>query len=228
MKARILLVEDDANLAFLIEDALRAEGYEVQSVGDGEKALTEFRLFQPELCLLDVMLPAKDGFELAFEIRKQNQQVPILFLTARSLKEDRIRGFQMGGDDYILKPFSMEELKLRVAVFLKRSRTSGADTGKELFQQGNLIFDPENLSLTLSGTSIRLTQKESDLLLLLWRKKNTLVKREEILLSLWGDDDYFMGRSLDVFISRLRKCLKPEPGLSIENTHKVGFTLRCS
>lgn len=226
MNTRILIIEDDANLAYLIEDALAGDGYEVKCIGDGNLALEAFELFMPDLCLLDVMLPEKDGFELAHEIRKIDAEVPLLFLTARSLKEDRIKGFQVGGDDYITKPFSMEELKLRVAVFLKRSNSSGSALIKEIYRQGQMVFDPDNQTLEYKEQVIRLTQKESDLLLMLWKRKNTLVKREEILLSLWGDDDYFMGRSLDVFISRLRKCLKGEPSISIENTHKVGFTLR--
>lgn len=226
MSKRILLAEDDENLGFLIQDALEEAGYTLMRVQNGALAMDAFHAFKPELCLLDVMLPSTDGFELASEIRQVDLQTPILFLTARSLKEDRLKGFQMGGDDYILKPFSMEELKMRIAVFIRRSGIKAGEPEPAIYAVGTVRFDVHNLTLHFPEHKIKLTQKEADILQLLWSKPNTLVKRDEILLGLWGDDDYFMGRSLDVFISKLRRYLKSEPRISIENTHNVGFTLK--
>lgn len=222
--SRILLVEDDPNLSFVIEDHLALAGYDVKACADGEKALLQFQQLAFDLCIVDVMMPRMDGFTLVEHLRKQNEFIPILFLTARSMEQDRLRGFEIGGDDYITKPFSMQELLYRVKVFLRRSggETSTQDTGCLL---GKYLLDEVNLHLQLGDMKIQLTQMEADLLKMLMNHRNQLVKREEILVAIWGENDYFKGRSLDVFISRLRKYLKEDDMLEIRNHHGVGFTL---
>lgn len=222
----VLFVEDDETIAFLVKDNLETKGYKVFHAFNGIKALEIYRKNSCNICILDIMLPDMDGFELATTIRKSDPAVPILFLTARSLVEDRIKGFSVGADDYIIKPFSMQELLLRMDVFLKRNQISDPinDTGYSI---GNIRFIYQNLELQCDNKVESLTQREADLLKLLLNNCNRIVKREEILKSIWGDDDYFLGRSLDVFISRLRKLLRPDPKISIENVHGVGFRLKC-
>lgn len=225
MRAKILLVEDDPGLGFVIKDNLGTKGYDVTLCVDGEAGHQTF-LQQPfDLCIFDVMMPKKDGFSLAQSIRKKNQHVPILFVTAKSMPEDKIAGFAAGGDDYIVKPFSMEELCLRIEVFLRRS--SGKNTTEETFSLGQYTFDCRNLTLRHTTSAKILTQKEADVLKLLCTNKDRVLKREEILKSVWGDDDYFLGRSLDVFISKLRKYLKDDSSVEIVNYHGVGFKLEC-
>lgn len=225
----ILLAEDDPNLAFVIADHLAEEGYEVISAKNGLEALASFREREISICLIDVMMPRMDGFSLAREIRKLDEMVPLLFLTARSLEEDRVKGFEIGGDDYITKPFSMQELVYRVRVFLRRSlqdhTLSSQRVSTKHLPLGKLIFDEANLLISCGENKTGLTQMEADLLLLLMKNRNILVKREVILETIWGENDYFKGRSLDVFISRLRKYLKDDPTLMIKNHHGVGFTL---
>lgn len=224
MSNKILLVEDDPGLGFVIKDNLILKGYGVTLCTDGLEGERVF-LNQPfDLCILDVMLPRKDGFTLARSIRKINQHVPILFVTAKSLQEDKISGFELGGDDYITKPFSMEELCLRIEVFLRRSN-GAASKSEEQFTLGAFQFDCLNLSLLHASGNKSLTQKEADILKLLCLHKDRVLKREEILKSIWGDDDYFMGRSMDVFISKLRKYLKEDSSVQITNYHGVGFKL---
>lgn len=223
MTKRILLAEDDDNLAFVIQDQLELAGYEVAHAKNGNKALSIFHQWGPALCLLDVMMPAKDGFQVAEEIRKHNDQIPILFLTARSMKEDRIAGFKKGGDDYITKPFSIEELLLRIAVFFRRAQAHLIP--KELVAIGNYTFDYKNIVLERKGHKVQLTQKEADVLHYFCQHINQLVKREDMLKHVWGDDDYFMGRSLDVFIAKLRKYLADDPSVAIRTVHGVGFQL---
>ena len=224
-KARVLLVEDDRNLAFVIKDNLEINGFQVTHCLDGEAAFQQFSENNFDLCVFDVMLPKKDGITLASDIRKQNTIVPILFLTAKSMKDDRIAGFKAGGDDYITKPFSIEELLLRMEVFLKRSRVNNfSDTSR--FSLGKVEFDADNLLLNINGDSINLTQKEAEILKMLCLHRNKVLKREEILKQVWGNDDYFTGRSLDVFITKLRKHLKREEGVEIVNVHGVGFKLQ--
>lgn len=222
-KTKILLVEDDKNLGYVIKDNLEVAGYEVMLCEDGEKGFENFRKSNYDLCLLDVMLPKKDGFALAELIRRQDQQVPILFLTAKSMKEDKIAGFKAGGDDYITKPFSIEELLLRIEVFLKRTKKSVST--QNVFEIGEYSFDYPNLQLTRKSKKILLTQKEADVLRMLCLNKDKVLKREEILKSVWGNDDYFLGRSMDVFITKLRKYLKDDKNLEIVNIHGVGFKL---
>jgi len=224
-KSRILLVEDDPNLAFVIEDHLTESGFEAVVVDNGVGALEKFKSNSINLCLVDVMMPRMDGFTLASEIRKLDEFVPILFLTARSMEEDRLKGFEIGGDDYITKPFSMPELIHRIKVFLRRSSARPQVSERKL-KLGKLLFDDVNLTIFgQNQQALTLTQMEADLLLLLMQHINQLVKREEILVKIWGENDYFKGRSLDVFISRLRKYLKADPDLEIKNHHGVGFTL---
>lgn len=224
MSAKILLVEDDASLGFVIKDNLNHRGYTVTLCIDGEEGQTIFNERDFDVCVLDVMMPRQDGFSLAKAIREKNSNVPILFITAKSMLEDKIEGFTSGGDDYIVKPFSIEELCLRIEVFLRRSTPQGV-SNEVSFSLGDFRFDCKNLTLQNSSGCKTLTQKEADVLKLLCLNKDRVLKREEILKSVWGDDDYFMGRSLDVFISKLRKYLKGDPSVEIVNYHGVGFRL---
>jgi DNA-binding response OmpR family regulator len=221
MKPTLLYAEDDETLAFLTKDNLEQQGYEVVHCPDGSLCLEQFKNRRFDLCILDIMLPKMDGFDLAAAIRKADSDVPIIFLSAKTLKEDRLKGLRLGADDYLVKPFSIEELILKIEVFLKRSAKKAPRKG--LYQIGKYQFDSENMTVFNDDEKIALTQRESELLKLFIDNKNRVLKREEILKSLWGDDDYFMGRSLDVFISRLRKILTNEKGIAIENQHGVGF-----
>ncbi len=222
--ARILYVEDDETLNFITRDHLEMQGYEVHQCADGLSALEAFKDQHFDICVLDVMLPEMDGFELAQEIRKRNIEIPIIFLTAKSMKEDRIEGLKLGADDYVTKPFSMEELLLRIEVFLRRNKISSEDTS-EVYKIGTFDFDYNNLTLSREGQADTLTQREADLLRYFARTPNQVLKRSDILLRVWGEDDYFLGRSLDVFVSRLRKYLKADPDIRLENVHGVGFKL---
>lgn len=220
-KYKILYAEDDETLAFLIKDNLELY-YDVTHCCDGEIALEAFKTNNFDICILDIMMPKIDGFELAETIRKKNTDVPIIFLSAKTLKEDRLKGLRLGADDYLVKPFSIEELLLKIEIFLKRSqKISGSD--KNMYTVGKFQFDTKNFLVYTDTEKINLTQREAELLKLFLDNKNVVMKREEILKSLWGNDDYFMGRSLDVFISRLRKILTNEKGISIENLHGIGF-----
>jgi len=223
MNERILYVEDDPTLAFVTSDNLMAEGYHVILEKDGLSALKRFKKEQFDICILDVMLPEMDGFQLAEKIRSLNSQVPIIFLTAKSLKEDKLAGLKIGDDDYITKPFSIEEVILKIQVFLKRKYIL-TDENEKLFSIGKFTLDHANLLLKGEGDHV-LTQKEADLLKELIKHKNQILKREQILEKLWGKNDYFLGRSMDVFISRLRKHLRSDESLKIENVHGVGFKL---
>jgi DNA-binding response OmpR family regulator len=222
MSKRILLVEDDPSLGFVVKDGLAMKGFDVVLCTDGEKGLEAFDRELFDLCILDVMLPKKDGFALAQSIRKKHSEIPILFITAKGMLEDKVAGFTAGGDDYLVKPFSMEELFLRIDVFLRRTSNGQA---ADILKLGAYTFDPRNLTLHHPEGDKVLTLKESEVLELLCRNMNRILKREEILKKVWGDDDYFLGRSLDVFISKLRKYLKEDPTLEIVNYHGVGFRL---
>lgn len=223
--SKILYAEDDATLAFLTQDNLEQNQYNVTHCADGISCLETFKNESFDICILDIMLPKMDGFEVATEIRKCNTDIPILFLSAKTLKEDRLKGLRLGADDYLVKPFSIEELLLKIEIFLKRS-TKKHNSKNEISNVGKYTFVPQNYLLFNEFEKIILTQRESDLLQLFLENKNKVLKREEILKSLWGDDDYFMGRSLDVFISRLRKILIHENGISIENLHGIGFVFK--
>jgi DNA-binding response OmpR family regulator len=224
--ALIMLVEDDMNLSYVTRDNLEKHGFKVAAFEDGEAALEAFNKERFDLCILDVMLPKLDGFSLARAIRDQNDNIPIIFLTARSLKEDKIAGLTLGADDYITKPFSIEELILKSEVFLKRSRVGHAAPKKSVYKLGSYMFDFQELTLRYEeDESIKLTLKEAELLKYFCQNQNSILKREDILKTIWGDDDYFSGRSLDVFISRLRKYLGKEKSIKIENIHSLGFRM---
>ncbi|MCC9073622.1 response regulator transcription factor [Flavobacterium sp. F-65] len=219
---KILYTEDDETLGFLTKDNLEQNNYDVTHCCDGELGLEAFNKGNFDICILDIMMPKIDGFELATEIRKSNSDIPIIFLSAKTLKEDRIKGLRLGADDYLVKPFSIEELLLKIEIFLKRSHKNDS-IDKSVYKIGKYHFDTKNFILFNETEKIGLTQREAELLKLFLDNKNSVLKREQILTSLWGDDDYFMGRSLDVFISRLRKILINEQGISIENLHGIGF-----
>jgi DNA-binding response OmpR family regulator len=221
-KPKILYAEDDDSLAFLTKDNLEENGYEVLHFSNGISCLDAFKKSNFDVCILDIMMPKMDGFDLATAIRKENANIPIIFLSAKTLKEDRLKGLRLGADDYMLKPFSIEELILKIEIFLKRSKIN-VFSGNAIYQVGKYSFDSSSYSLIAENESINLTQRESELLKFFMDNKNEVLKRDRILKSLWGDDDYFMGRSLDVFISRLRKILAHESGISIENLHGIGF-----
>ena len=224
MKAKILYVEDDESLSFITKDQLEMEGYSVTHCVNGKDGWSVFRKSEFDLCLLDVMLPQMDGFELARKIRGVSKHIPIIFLTAKSMQEDKMEGFLLGGDDYVTKPYSFEELKMRIEVFLRRKKII-EEAPKEALKIGKFSFDYSNLDLGLDGLSKGLTQREADILYYLAKRPNQVIRRSDILEDIWGKDDYFYGRSLDVFISRLRKYLNDDPSLSIENVHSVGFKL---
>ncbi|MEM1408868.1 MAG: response regulator transcription factor [Bacteroidota bacterium] len=218
----ILLVEDDQNLGFVVKDNLELRGFQVDWARNGEEGLSAYKNKSYNICLFDVMLPQKDGFSLAAEIRGLDRQTPILFVTAKGMQADRLEGFKVGGDDYITKPFSMEELVYRIEVFLKRT---SQEPSLNSYQLGNFAFDYQNLLLVKDGFEQNLTQKEADVLKYFADHIGQVVKRESILKAIWGEDDYFMGRSLDVFISKLRSYLKSDPAIEIANLHGVGFKL---
>jgi DNA-binding response OmpR family regulator len=222
-KPRLLVAEDDNNLSLVVKDYLTIEGFDVTLCADGMSAWDAFSSESFDLCILDIMMPELDGFTLAEKIRQRNGSIPILFLTARTAQEDKIRGFKMGADDYIIKPFSIEELVLRIEVFLKRNVIQQGQT--EIYPVGTYTFNCPNLLLEWNNTSQKLTRREADILKILVEHKNQLVKREEILQQLWGSNDYFLGRSLDVFISKLRKYLSNDSTIKIVNFHAVGFKL---
>jgi DNA-binding response OmpR family regulator len=209
-------------LAFLTQDNLEQNNYEVIHCSNGEIAIETFKNGSFDICIFDIMMPKVDGFELAEKIRKTDTDIPIIFLSAKTLKEDRLKGLRLGADDYLVKPFSIEELLLKIEIFLKRSQKN-IPTEKSNYTVGKYQFDNKNFLVFNDTEKISLTQRESELLKLFLDNKNVVLKREEILKSLWGDDDYFMGRSLDVFISRLRKILANEKGIAIENLHGIGF-----
>jgi two-component system, OmpR family, response regulator len=223
-KITILLVEDDPNLSDVLKDYLDLLGYQVIHAADGDSGLVLFRESGIDLCILDVMLPKKDGFTLARNIRELNKQVPIIFLTARGMMEDRVIGFKAGCDDYISKPFSSEELSLRIEAILRRCMVNSNDRAESI-QIGEYIFDVVNFELIRNKDRHSLTPKEAALLKVLCSHKNSLVTREFALKEVWGDDDYFIGRSMDVFITKLRKYLKDDPNVAIVNVHGTGFRL---
>lgn len=221
---KILLVEDDQTLNFIIKDNLEQNGYVVTSAEDGESAIKLFKSGKFSLCLLDVMLPKKDGFTLAKEIREIDDHVPIIFLTARSMTEDRIIGLTIGGDDYITKPFSMEELLLKIKIFLKRSLNASETTNDQnYYKVGIFNFYFDSLILDSNEDRKTLTYKEAELLRYFCDNPNKVLSRSDILIQVWGSDDYYLGRSLDVFISRLRKYLSSDENIKILNLHGIGF-----
>jgi DNA-binding response OmpR family regulator len=226
-KSKVLLAEDDLSLGYVIKDNLADAGYEVVLCADGQAAIDKFSKEDFDICLLDVMMPNKDGFAVAKKIRQQTDLIPILLITAKSLEEDRIHGFECGADDYIIKPFSMQELLLRIEVFLRRTKKMYSEKAAN-FQIGNMKFSFNDLKLSVGGTAYNMTQKEAELLLFLCEHPNKILKREEVLLHVWGKDDYFLGRSMDVFITKLRKYFKGDDSVHIETIHGMGFRLNAS
>lgn len=222
-RLNILLAEDDLNLGVLLVDYLESEGFEVKLCKDGELALKALNSQNFDLCLLDVMLPKLDGFSLAKEIRQKDKKIPFIFITARSLKEDKLKGYDLGADDYISKPFDEEELLWKIKAVIRRIPENNNGNKVEIISIGNYTFDFNNQSLMFSGTTKRITEKESDILKYISDNRNKVIKREDMLKDLWGENDYFFGRSLDVFITKIRKYLKEDPSLTIENVFKVGF-----
>lgn len=222
-KLNILLAEDDLNLGVLLVDYLEAEGFSVKLCKDGELALKAFLGNSFDLCLLDVMMPKMDGFSLATEIRIKDKNIPIIFITARSLKEDKIKGYGLGADDYITKPFDEEELLWKIKVVIRRIPENKNDIRHDIISIGKYVFDFNNQSLSIDSKIKRITEKEADILNYLFNHRNKVIKREDMLKNLWGENDYFLGRSLDVFITKIRKYLKEDSNLSIENVFGVGF-----
>jgi len=225
IKTRILLAEDDENLGSLLKEYLNIKGYETELYPDGNKAFKGFIKEHYDLCILDIMMPEKDGFTVAKEIRLINSDIPIIFLTAKSHKEDVLEGFTIGADDYITKPFSMEELLYRIEAILRRTKP-GQDGGSlDVFQLGNYNFDAKKQLLTYGKKVQKLTTKESELLKILCNNKNKVLERNFALRTIWIDDNYFNARSMDVFITKLRKYLKDEPSIEIINVHGKGYKL---
>lgn len=224
-KANILLAEDDLNLGILLVDFLENEGFNVKLCKDGELAIKQFTTNAYDLCLLDVMMPKLDGYSVAKEIRLVNKQIPIIFITAKSLKEDKLKAYALEADDFITKPFDEEELLWKIKALIRRNSNSSEIEKKPIIHLGSYEFNYQNQTISRGGISKRITEKERDILFYLIKNKNKVVKREEMLKELWGDDDYFIGRSLDVFITKIRKYLKDDPSLTIENVFGVGFIL---
>ncbi len=225
MKIKILLVEDDANLGFIISDQLKSDGYEVTLCTDGAEGFQRFNENSFHMCIFDVMMPKKDGFTLARDVRKINTSIPILFLTAKSNDEDKIEGFKSGGDDYLTKPFNVEELQLRVAAMLRRVNIEVLEEDQSIYNLGDYVFDTLNFNLKHPNFEKHLTKKEAQILKILCKFKNQVVARDIVLTGVWGQDDYFVGRSLDVFITKLRKYLKEDERIQIANIHGIGFKL---
>lgn len=225
LKLNILLAEDDLNLGFLLVDFLEGRGVNVKLFRDGESALEGYRRGEFNFCLLDVMLPKMDGFTLAKKIKTISNEIPIVFLTARSMKEDKMKGYDIGADDYVTKPFDEDELWCKIVAICKRSPLVESEV-QQVFQVGKYEFDFANLSLTINDKVKRLTTREAEVLRILCLASKNVVRREKILTAIWGENDYFAGRSLDVFISKLRKYFSDDPDVKIENIIKVGYILK--
>ncbi|MBK8344283.1 MAG: response regulator transcription factor [Bacteroidetes bacterium] len=224
-KPKILYVEDDVNLGFVTKDNLSKKGYDITLCEDGLTAAQTFQKQKFDLCILDVMLPKIDGFALAQKFRDKDKNVPILFLTAKAMLEDKLQGFKLGGDDYITKPFSIDELVLKIEVFLKRSKVFSENTAEEknIYHIASYIVDFKELKLKNAANEYTLTIREAELLRMLSINRNQVVRRESILHQVWGEDNYYIGRSLDVFVSRLRKMFSDDSNVEIENVRGVGF-----
>ncbi|MCO4292828.1 response regulator transcription factor [Solitalea sp. MAHUQ-68] len=227
MSKKVLLVEDDPNLGMVLQEYLQFKGgYEVTLCIDGMQGLDAFKLKSFDICILDVMMPKKDGFTLGQEIRELNQNIPIIFATAKSMLEDKVQGFNIGGDDYITKPFRIEELLLRINALLKRSSNQVIEEKQpDKFQVGSVLFDPLLQEIYNGYNSQKLSSKESELLHLLCKHKNDVLSREQALISIWGNDNYFNARSMDVYISKLRKIFKEDEAVEIINVHGRGYKL---
>lgn len=226
-KYNILLAEDDLNLGILLVDFLETEGYNVKLCKDGELALKAIEMKTFDICLLDVMMPKMDGFTLAKAIKKKDVNIPILFITAKSLKEDKLKGYAIGADDYITKPFDEDELLWKIKAIIRRIPTN-VNVVETIMQIGAYTFDFQKQSLTIANTVKRITEKECVILKYLYVHRNKIIKREDILTEIWGNNDYFLGRSLDVFITKIRKYLKEDASITIENVFGVGFIFNVS
>ena len=223
-KLSILLCEDDENLGMLLREYLNAKGYNAELCPDGEAGYKAFLKNKYDLCVLDVMMPKKDGFTLAQEIRQTNSDIPIIFLTAKTLKEDVLEGFKIGADDYLTKPFSMEELTFRIEAILRRVRGK-KNKESSVYKIGNFTFDTQKQILTINGQQTKLTTKESELLALLCAHANEILLRDFALKTIWIDDNYFNARSMDVYITKLRKHLREDSSIEIINIHGKGYKL---
>ncbi|HKC34418.1 MAG TPA: response regulator transcription factor [Chitinophagaceae bacterium] len=221
-KGRILLAEDDEHLRELVKDALEDEDYLVTACTNGQEAIDQFDKNKFDICLLDIMMPVKDGFTVAKKIRQQSDVIPILFISTKTLIEDKIEGYQKGADDYIVKPFNMKELLLKLDVFLRRTKKMFSETKQE-FNIGKIHFSYTDLRLSNDDGLFDLKQKEADLLKFLCEHPNRVLKREEILVAVWGKNDYFLGRSMDVFMSKVRKYLRADPDVVLETIHGMGY-----
>lgn len=221
-KGTILLAEDDTSLAYIVKDTLEEEGYSVIHCADGQIAIDAFDKDKIDLCLLDIMMPNKDGYVVARKIRQQSDVTPILFLSTKIQEDDKLKGYNTGADDYLTKPFSMMELLKKVEVFLRRTKKMYSDSVVE-YQLGNLQFSYTDLKIHSPIETYSITQKEADLLRFFCDCTNKLLKREEVLVQVWGKDDFFLGRSMDVYVSKLRKYLKSDPSIVLETVHGIGF-----
>ncbi|HPB02301.1 MAG: response regulator transcription factor [Bacteroidales bacterium] len=227
-KGRILLVEDDRTLSTLVRDILEINKYEVVLCSNGEEGLATFKSQKFDLMLVDIMMPKMDGITMIKEIRRYDQRVPIIVISAKDMKDDKVEGFRAGADDYVVKPFSTDELLLRIDAILKRVQRAQEmllTTTTEIIEFGNCKLDVGEQNLTIKNKTMHLTRKECDLIRLLAMKRNELLLREVALKAIWGDDDYFIGRSMDVFISRIRKYLKDDNKVEIVNVHGLGFKM---
>jgi len=221
-KATILFAEDDASLAFMLKDALEADGYKVIHCADGQTAIEVFDKNKFDICVLDIMMPYKDGYSVAKKIRQQSDLVPVLFLSTKNMEDDRLKGYDTGADDYITKPFSMPELLKKLEVFLRRTKKFHSEENPDC-RIGNILFSPADLKLITPVQTYDITQKETDLLKFLYAHRGKLLMREEVLKHVWGKVDYFLGRSMDVYMARLRRYLKEDPSVLLETVHGVGF-----
>lgn len=224
MQAKLLIVEDDATLAYALGAYLEMKGFEIVLANNGAKGLAEFRKYPFDLCLLDIMMPDMDGFQLASNIREEAPGMPFIFLTAKSMKVDKLKGFDLGADDYLVKPIDEEELVARIKAVLRRSGNLAEEITSH-YSVGNYSFDYSNHQLNYDGDIRQLTEREAKLLRLLCESKGQLLSRQQVLKSLWSQNDYFTRRSMDVFISRLRKYLSADPAISITNVYGTGFIL---
>ena len=224
-KTKLLLAEDDENLGMLLKEYLVAKGYDATLFPDGEAAYKGFMRDHYDICILDIMMPKKDGFTLAKDIRIVNPDVPVIFLTAKNMKEDVLEGFKLGADDYITKPFSMEELIMRIEAVLRRTSQENLSNSQPVFTLGRYTFDTRKQTLAEGDEVVKLTTKEADLLKLLCQNTNKVLERNFALKSIWIDDNYFNARSMDVYITKLRKHLKDEPSVEIINVHGKGYKL---
>jgi DNA-binding response OmpR family regulator len=222
-KLKILLAEDDLNLGVLLVDYLEAEGFEVKLCRNGALALKSFRENIFDLCLLDVMMPELDGFSLAKIIKEKNESIPVIFITARSMKEDKLKGYDLGADDYITKPFDEEELLWKIKALIRRLPESRQNDKAEILKIGKYRFDFNKRLLSIDGKDRRVTERENEIIKYLYERRNKLIKREEMLKDLWGENDYFLGRSLDVFITKIRKYLSEDKRINVENVFGSGF-----